>query len=85
MIMKENRTDAYLGTVNLSDPEDMEMVKNTRKMVKDANNWLRACGKPTLYVKLQGRGHRMGNRLYHQSLPLKYAKTADMYVYSRSK
>lgn len=83
MMMKEDRTDSYVGTVNLSDQEDMLMVKNVRKMVNDANVWLRASGKPTLYVKMQGRGHRMGNRRYNGSLPLKYAKTADVYVYTR--
>lgn len=83
MMIKENRTDSYLGTVDLSDAKDMLMVKNVRKIVTDANVQLRASGKPALYVKLQGRGHRMGNRRYHNSLPLKYATSADVYVYTR--
>ena len=31
MIIKENRTDAYIGTVDLSDSHDMALVKNVRK------------------------------------------------------
>lgn len=83
MMIKENRTDSYLGTVDLSNPSDMSMVKAVRRMVSDANAKLRESGKPSMYVKLQGRGYRMGNRSYNQSLPLKYAKTADVYVYTR--
>jgi cytochrome c len=38
----------------------------------------------TLYVKLQGRGPRKVNGTnYPQSLPLKFAETADVYVYTR--
>jgi len=83
MMTKENRTDSYLGTVNLSDPDDMTMVKNMRKIVSEANQKLRESNKRTMYVKLQGRGHRMGNRRYHQALPLKYATSADVYLYTR--
>lgn len=83
MMMKENRTDSYLGTVDLSDAKDMAMVKNVRKIVSEANRKLKASGKPAMYVKLQGRGHRMGQRRYHQSLPLKYATSADVYLYTR--
>jgi hypothetical protein len=36
------------------------------------------------YVKLQGRGPRLGNRRYNQSLPLPLAKTADVYIYERN-
>lgn len=81
MIIKENRTDAYLGTVDLNDYADMRMVKNIRKMVKLANKEKRF-GKRAMYVKLQGRGPRP-SRAYHQSLPLSMAVTADVYIYDR--
>jgi len=83
MIIKENRTDAYIGTVDLSDSRDMALVKNMRKMIAEANK-IKAYGDRSMYVKLQGRGHRMGKRHYNQSLPLKFSKTADIYIYSQS-
>lgn len=83
MIIKENRTDSYIGTVDLSSDRDMLHVKLARNMVKEANTFLREKGERQLYVKLQGRGHRMGKRRYNQSLPLKFAKTADVYIYQR--
>ena len=82
MIIKENRTDAYIGTVDLSDSHDMALVKNVRKMIAEANR-VKAYGERSMYVKLQGRGHRMGKRRYNQSLPLSFAKTADVYIYGR--
>lgn len=77
------RTDAYYFTVEMKDGKpvgqgDIELralrayIKLSNKMFGD-----------TRYVKLQGRGHRMGNRWYNQSLPLKYAERADVYVYTR--
>lgn len=83
MIIKENRTNSYIGTVDLSSDQDMLHVKLARNMVKEANAFLREKGERQLYVKLQGRGHRMGKRRYNQSLPLKFSKTADVYVYQR--
>ena len=86
MIINENRkSDSYLGTFNLSDINDMKMVMGIRRMVKDANEHLRDSDSNTksLYVKLHGRGHRMGIRRYNQSLPLEFSKTADAYVYLR--
>ena len=84
MLIKENRSNTYIGTVDLKDERDMKMVKNVRRMVKEANAHMRDSdnGKQ-LYVKLQGRGHRMGKRRYNQSLPLKFSETADVYIYER--
>lgn len=82
MIIKENRTDSYLGTVDLSDEHDMKLVKNARRIVKEANA-KGFYGDKKMYIKLQGRGHRFGVRRYHQALPLKLAQTADVYIYER--
>jgi hypothetical protein len=81
MIIKENRTVSYIGTVDLSNNEDMSLVKGIRRLVKEANK-KQAFGKKPMYVKLQGRGHRMGLYRYNQSLPLKFSDTADVYIYS---
>jgi hypothetical protein len=59
--------------------EGVDKVKALRELVKLSN---KTFGE-TKYVKLQGRGHRLGNRRYNQSLPLKYAERADVYVYIR--
>jgi hypothetical protein len=82
MIIKENRTASYIGTVNLADQEDMSLVKGIRKLVKEANKD-RAFGPKPMYVKLQGRGPRLGIYRYNQSLPLTFSKTADVYLYGR--
>jgi len=77
------RTSAYKFTVQMKDGQpvgkDADLVRGLRLVVKMGNL---AYG-TTNYVKLQGRGHRMGNRRYNQSLPLQYAETADVYVYER--
>ena len=83
MIVNDNRSDAYICTVNMSDIEDMKLVASARKLMREVNTKLREGGKYPMYIKLQGRGHRMGNRRYNQSLPLKYAETADVYMYER--
>jgi hypothetical protein len=82
MIIKENRTVSYLGTVDLSNDEDMSLVKGIRRLVKEANK-KQAFGKKPMYVKLQGRGPRLGVYRYNQSLPLSLSKTADVYLYGR--
>jgi len=85
MIINENRTDSYIATVNLKDPGDQEWIKAIRKAVREANAYYKERGQTTRkYVKLQGRGHRMGVYRYHQSLPLKFSETADVYVYNRN-
>ena len=84
MIINENRTDSYIATVNLKDPDDQEWIKAIRKAVREANAFYKDRGQSTRkYVKLQGRGHRMGVYRYHQSLPLTFAEKADVYVYNR--
>lgn len=85
MIIKENRnSDFYVGTVKLDDIDDMKVVMKIRSIVKEANAHLRNSNNPKrLYVKLQGRGWRMGIRRYNQSLPLSFSETADVYVYNR--
>ena len=82
MIIKENRTTAYIGTVDLKDQDDMKLVSAIRKLVKEANAQ-KSFGPKPMYVKLQGRGHRMGVYRYTQSLPLKFSDTADVYMYAR--
>ena len=85
MIINENRTDSYIATVNLKDPGDQEWIKAIRKAVREANAFYKERGQSTRkYVKLQGRGHRMGVYRYHQSLPLTFAEKADVYVYNRN-
>jgi hypothetical protein len=84
MIIKENRTDSYVATVNLKDPSDQQWIKAIRKAVREANAFYKERGQATRkYVKLQGRGHRMGVYRYNQSLPLTFAEKADVYVYDR--
>jgi hypothetical protein len=84
MIINENRTKAYIATVNLNDEEDRNWVKAIRKAVSETNVFYKERGQDTRkYVKLQGRGHRMGKREYNQSLPLSFAERADIYVYDR--
>lgn len=81
MIIKENRTISYIGTVDLSNDEDMNLVKGIRRLVKEANS-KKAFGPKCMYVKLQGRGPRPTRR-YHLSLPLSLADRADVYLYGR--
>lgn len=84
MIINENRTDSYIATVNLTDAEDQNWVKAIRKAVSETNTFYKERGESTRkYVKLQGRGHRMGVWRYNQSLPLSFAEKADVYVYDR--
>jgi len=84
MIIKSDRTDSYIATVDLKDPDDQAWIKTIRNAVKDLNDFQKSRGRSLRqYVKLQGRGHRMGVRQYNQSLPLKFAEKADIYVYNR--
>jgi hypothetical protein len=82
MIIKENRSESYIGTIDLSNGEDVSLVKGIRKLVKEANRD-KAFGPKAMYVKLQGRGPRLGVYQYNQSLPLSLSKTADVYLYGR--
>jgi hypothetical protein len=85
MIIKPNRNESYVGTVNLSDTEDQAWVRTVRSSISDVNAIRKSNGDPhRQYVKLHGRGPRAHNgRRYNISLPLKYAVNADIYVYSR--
>jgi cytochrome c len=59
---------------------DLATVKALRRYI----TYLNKKNGTSLYVKLQGRGPRKVNgRKYFQSLPLKFATTADVYVYER--
>jgi hypothetical protein len=71
------RTDAYKFTV---DMENGKPVGENAKRLEALRESLRGTGK---YAKLQGRGWRRGNPRYNQSLPLTFAKSADVYVYNR--
>lgn len=77
------RTEAYKFTVRMKDGKplgvDADLVQGLRTVVKLGNSAFDT----KQYVKLQGRGPRRGVRRYNQSLPLKYAETADVYVYER--
>jgi|TARA_R100000482_G_scaffold61062_1_gene22369 hypothetical protein len=78
------RTDAYVGTFGLTESDQNEL-KQIRKMVTNLNKDLKQFGYHyRYYVKCQGRGPRkVGDRRYFHSLPLKYAKYMDAYIYRR--
>lgn len=79
----KNRTPAYRFTVQLENgkpvAEQAHLVEALKAVVAAENTWKGF----RQYVKLQGRGHRRGNRRYNQSLPLNFATHADVYVYVR--
>lgn len=72
------RTNTYVMTVDLVNGKADDEVLNLVKMLVRLENKYTGSKK---YVKLQGRGPRLGR--YNQSLPLPLAKTADVYVYER--
>ena len=83
MIIKENRTDTYMGTVDLSNEQDLKMIQTARRIVKEANRHMKISGNnKQLYIKLQGRGPRPSQK-YYSSLPLSMATSADIYIYER--
>ena len=75
------RTTNYVMTVELVNGKANDEVLNLVKMLVRIGNKQNGTKK---YVKLQGRGPRLGNRRYNQSLPLTLAKTADVYIYERN-
>lgn len=85
MMYKENRTSAYRFTVDMkggkpANQADLQALTSLREYYEIEN----AIFGTTYYVKLQGRGPRKVNgKKYFQSLPLKYATSADVYVYER--
>lgn len=80
---KTTRTSAYRFTVQMKNGQpvgpDAKEVQELREFVKFKNQ----TSDVKRYVKLQGRGHRRGVYRYNQSLPLPYATSADVYVYTR--
>ena len=72
------RTNAYVMTVDLVNGKADDEILNLVKMLVRLENKYKGTKK---YVKLQGRGPRLGR--YNQSLPLPLAKTADVYIYER--
>jgi|TARA_B110000908_G_C9946219_1_gene310473 hypothetical protein len=85
MMKLEDRTPAYYATVKMINgkvaPEDQGIVDGIKMVVKMNNEAFDTANRK--YVKLQARGPRRGVYAYNQSLPLKYAVTADVYVYNR--
>lgn len=75
------RTHAYVGTFGM-DEQDQQELQQIRKMVTNLNKDLKMFGyNYRYYVKAQGRGPRLGK--YNQSLPLKFARKVDAYIYRR--
>jgi hypothetical protein len=72
------RTKAYVMTVDLVNGKANDEVLNLVKMLVRLENKYKGTKK---YVKLQGRGPRLGR--YNQSLPLSLAQRADVYIYNR--
>lgn len=80
------RSTAYIGTIKIVDSSEADtyFIDLTRKLIKEANQfYTESDNRRRLYVKLCGRGPRMGIKKYNQNLPLQYAKTADVYIYDR--
>jgi hypothetical protein len=84
------RTDNYYSTIQLIDGKpatdsDLEKLNSVRNMVKCINTYNKKNGRVDrpLYTKLHGRGDRYGSKQWRQELPLKYATSADIYVYER--
>jgi len=78
-----NRTSAYRFTVQMENgkpvSQQAHLVEALRKTISVEDSW----NGTRRYVKLQGRGPRLGNRRYNQSLPLTLSVYADVYVYNR--
>ena len=79
------RTNSYIGTFYKNNKSDMEQLAAVRKIVSNLNKDLRELGssKYQFYVKCQGRGSRLGNPNWNQSLPLTFADKMDAYIYRR--
>jgi hypothetical protein len=78
------RTENYRYTVDMKDGKPLGCGFSKVSTLREFVTFLNKKNGTTLYVKLQGRGPRKVNgRKYFKSLPLKYAVTADVYVYER--
>lgn len=79
----KTRSSSYRFTVKMQNgkpaAEDAILVESLRNSISIENSH----SSVKKYVKLQGRGHRRGNPRYNQSLPLSFADSADVYIYTR--
>ena len=83
-VNKNRVSDAYIGTFDYKNSDDMFQLDDLLTMVKHMNRDLREANMDyQFYVKCQGRGHRQGVRRYNQSLPLPLAEKVDAYIYRR--
>lgn len=79
-----DRTSNYRYTVKMKNGKPVGSDFATVTALRAYVSYLNRENGTKLYVKLQGRGPRKVNgRKYFQSLPLKFAETADVYVYQR--
>ena len=88
MLYANNRTSAYIGTFDLTDKNDLEIIKSIRQAIRLNNKF----SDKKLYLKLQGRGSNRkawakeaGLSTYNvnQCLPLSISDKADGYIYER--
>lgn len=83
----KTRTPNYMMTVDPLSASDMQKLEILRQSIK----YINASKGNNLYVKCQARGPRVANAIadggwkgrYNQSLPLRHAKTMDVYIYER--
>lgn len=81
------RTTNYIMTIDPLSVSDMQQLEVLRKSVK----YMNASKGSAYYVKCQARGPRVVHAIadggyrgrYNQSLPLRHAKTMDVYIYER--
>lgn len=79
------RTPNYRYTVDMKDGKPVGCGFATVSTLREFVTFLNKKNGTKLYVKLQGRGPRKVNgRKYFKSLPLKFAITADVYIYERN-
>ena len=76
---------SYIATYDLESNDDQRSIDVVRRTVKTLNKWLKESGLDIqYYVHVRGRGYRCNNRKFNHDLPLKFAKTADVYVKQRN-
>lgn len=75
------RTNTYVMTVNLiNGKSDNAYLNLVRTLIQLENKYTGS----KKYVKLQGRGPRLGNPRYNMSIPLTLAPRAAVYIYERN-
>ena len=85
--MNTHKSKKYIMTVDFACAGDIFELEKVRKAVSIVNKG----NSQKYYVKLAGRGPRtinaisdgLSRRAYDAGLPLRHAKTADVYVYKR--